>query len=232
MYCMSTTLSNKHLVSQLWRKSPAALGSDARPALVALSAPELLFPQLLDFKFQPKKGMRPMTKERIQRMAMISLAVFPVISSLYLEKDAAQATGLIISPAWRFWTRVTLKGVSVVLLVEREAGVGLLAAAHIILMQLPLWPRCTSASYRLESGRPHEASRDGESLWRGAFTCCRKYIIFTVLFIYLTICTLNHKQKTARQKRKRPFPPTQANPSYSWSLKLGRRSALKLQNSF
>ncbi|TNN82718.1 hypothetical protein EYF80_006959 [Liparis tanakae] len=129
---------------KIFRKSPAALGSDARPPLVALSAPELPFPQLLDFKFQPKKGMRPMTKERIHRMAMISLAVFPVISSLYLEKDAEQATGLIISPAWRFWTRVTLKVASVVLLVVSDAGVGLLVAAHII----------------LKSGRTHEASRD------------------------------------------------------------------------
>lgn len=32
--------------------------------------------------------MRPMMKDKIHKMAMISLAVFPVINSLYLEETA------------------------------------------------------------------------------------------------------------------------------------------------
>lgn len=50
-----------------------------------LSFTELLL-QLLFFKFHPKNGIRPMTKDKIHKIATISLAVFPVISSLYLQR--------------------------------------------------------------------------------------------------------------------------------------------------
>lgn len=82
---MSTTLSKKHLSLQLNSESPLPL-SPCWSASVVLSVLELLFRHLAYFRFQPKNGMRPMTKERIHKIAMISLAVFPVINSLYLEK--------------------------------------------------------------------------------------------------------------------------------------------------
>lgn len=59
-----------------------------RSVVVVLSPEGLLFLQLRCFRFQPKKGIRPMMKDRIHKMAMISLAVFPVINSLYLEGTA------------------------------------------------------------------------------------------------------------------------------------------------
>lgn len=97
---MSTTLSKKHLNLQLRSKSPPPLGPSMKPVFVVLSATELPFPHLKYFKFQPKKGMRPMTKERIHKIAMISLAVFPVINSLYLEKTKQR---FISSKCWQFW---------------------------------------------------------------------------------------------------------------------------------
>lgn len=81
---MSTTPSNKHASLQLRIKPPKPPVEFVEFVVLSAAVPLLL--QFLYFKFQPKKGMRPMTKERIHKIAMISLAVFPVINSLYLEK--------------------------------------------------------------------------------------------------------------------------------------------------
>lgn len=83
MYCILTTLSKKQRSLQLCSNSPPL-----RSVVVVLSPEGLLFLQLWCFRFQPKKGMRPMMKDKIHKMAMISLAVFPVINSLYLEGTA------------------------------------------------------------------------------------------------------------------------------------------------
>lgn len=71
---MSTTSSKRQVALQLPNPQDPA-------EFVALAV--LFFSQF--FEFQPKKGIRPMTKERIHKIAMISLAAFPVINSLYLE---------------------------------------------------------------------------------------------------------------------------------------------------
>lgn len=100
---MSTTLSNKHVSLQLRGKSPVALGAAVMLAFIVLLVSELLLPHFLDFKFHPKNGMRPIIKERIHKIAMISLAVLPVISSLYLDKTQQRLLR-------RFCTNITLKG--------------------------------------------------------------------------------------------------------------------------